>query len=170
MIKSIFNNKKLTAYDVISTGVYFILTCIVSNISLLFNEIETQKTIIQAYAFLTPLFLYGTCYKSLRNFKMFIVWLCFSFYHLFLYKSFITNNDFLFFRGHAADGLQLTIYFVILFEVLRIGHLKIMGYELVSLGGYGARKDIWDNRKIVFPDIICFFIYMPLWIIAVTAF
>ena len=168
MNKSIFNNNRLITYDKISIVVYFLLTIMVSKIGLFFKDIETQKSIVMAYSFLTPFLLYGFSYKSLRNIKMLIVWIGFSIYHLILYKSLITNPELILFRGHAAHGLQYTIYFVILFEILRIGHLKLLGYELVSLGAYGARTDLWDNRKIRLPDIICFFIYFPIWILAAT--
>jgi len=168
MKTQIFNNDKLTVYDKISLIVYFILTIMVSQISSLFGDIETQKSIVMGYSFLTPFLLYIFSYKSLRNIKMFIVWIGFGAFHLFLYKTLVTNSDLMFFRGHAAHGLQYTIYFVILFEILRLAHLRLFGYELVSLGSYGARTDLWDERKIRLPDIICFFIYFPIWIMAAT--
>lgn len=168
MNKRIFNNDKLITYDKISIVVYLLLTIIVSKIVFFFEENETQKSIVMAYSFLTPLALYVFSYKSLRNIKMLIVWIAFSIYHLFLYETLVINYDLMFFRGHAAHGLQYTILFVILFEVIRISHLKIVGYELVSLGSYGARTDLWDERKIRISDIICFFIYFPIWILVAT--
>ncbi len=168
MTTRIFNNDRLIGYDKISIGVYLILTVLVSNAGMFINNIEIQKSTIMGYSFMTPFLLYTFSYKSLRNIKMLIVWIGFSVFHLILYKSLITNQELLMVRGHAADGLQYTIYFVILYEILRIGHLKLFGYELVSLAAYGARTDLWDNRVIRWPDTLCFFIYFPIWILSAT--
>lgn len=163
-----FTNNKLSFHDKLSVLFYFFATIMVSNIGVFFDEIETQKSVVLGYAVCTPILLYFLLYKSLRDIKIFAIWIGFAVYHLFLHKNLTANQDLMFFRGHAADNLQYTIYFVVLFEVLRIGHLKLFGYELVSPGPYGARRDLWEDRKIKFPDVICFFIYMFLWLFVTT--
>ena len=114
---------------------------------------------------MTPLLLYVLSYKSLRNIKMFAIWIGFGLIHLFLFSQLIDNTDLMFKTKHAAHGLQFTIYFIILFQIIRVTHLRLLNYELVSLGGYGATRDLWENRKIKLPDTICFFTYFILWIL-----
>jgi hypothetical protein len=166
----LFVNKKLSNYDIISAIIYTTITGIISYGGLLFNDYELYKKVVLAYSFGTPLLLYGLQYKSLRNIRNFIIWIAFGLYHIFLYNKLIEVNYLQYVRGHAAHGLQYTIYFVFLFQVLRFFHLKITGKELVSLGGYGATTDIYDDTKIGVSDIICFFIYFPAWILVTTAF
>ena len=164
MKNKLFNRNSLSLYDKTSAIVYLCLTVMISTINFWFNDIETQKSIVLAYSFLTPFVIYVLNYKSLRNIKMIIIWLVFAVIHLPIYQYLIENNHLMFERGHAAHGLQYTLLFIILFQILRIAHLKLFGYELVSLNR-GTGTDLWDNRKIRFPDIVCFFIYFPIWIV-----
>jgi len=165
MNKKLFINNKLSNYDIISALVYTIITFFVSYGELIFKDYEIYKNIVLGYSFLTPLIIYSLQYKSLRNIRNFVIWIAFGLYHLFLYNKLIEINNLQFARGHAAHGLQFTIFFILLFQVLRFFQLKITGKELVSLGGYGATTDIYDNRKIGISDTICFFIYYPAWIL-----
>lgn len=159
----IFNHNKISTYDIISVIVYLLLTILVANITSFFKSIETQRTIVLIYSFSTSFLLYVFNYKSLRNIKIFIVWLIFGLYHLFLYRILSVNTDLIFPNGHAAHGLQFTCFFLVLFELFRIIHLKFFGYELVSLSR--STTDLWDNREIRLPDIVFFFLYFFLWML-----
>ncbi len=168
MIQKYFNTDKLTKYDKVSTIVYLILTLIISKITLIFSDVEIQKETIVIYGLLTHFSIYLINYKSLRNLKMFIIWTGIGLIHIFLFKYLSNNPVLMGNKRHAAFGLQFTIYFVILFEIIRIIHLKLFKYELVSLVGAGRSRDLWENRRIKTPDIICFFSYFIIWVIFFT--
>ena len=151
MIQKYFNADELTKYDKISTIVYLILTLIISKITVFFSDVEIQKTVVLMYSIMTPFLIYTINYKSLRNIKMFIIWIGIGVIHIFLFRHLSENPDLMFKIGHAANGLRFTIYFVILFEIIIIIHLKLLKYELVSLGGPGITRDLWENRRIKSP-------------------
>ena len=68
-------------------------------------------------------------------------------------------------RGHSANGLQYTIIFIIIFQVLRIIHLYFFKRELIGWPMPGRMKDLFDNKKAAVSDIIFFVIYNTGWIL-----
>ena len=91
MIQKYFNADKLTNYDKISSIIYLLLTLMILKITVIFNDIEIQKLIVLGYTLMTPLFIYTINYKSLRNLKMFIVWIGFGLIHLYLFNQLSDN-------------------------------------------------------------------------------
>ncbi len=147
-----FNFQKLTRFDLWYLLSYALLSVV------LFTLIDLTPAIVFGYSFLTQLFLYVFCYKSLRNFYVFIIWLGIGFCHSYLHYILINDNSLRFVKGHAAMGLKNTLPLLLLFQVLRVLSLKIQRRELVS-PSRGSTTDIFDEVKITWLDYVLFLIY-----------
>ncbi len=158
MTKQIFYFDKLTSWDKITTSGYLLLTGIFAYFFLKINSDSSNRTLLLFYTLMTQLLLYLLNYVSLRNLTVFVIWVVFSFGHLYLYYQLKDNPSLQNFRGHAATGLRTTIISLILFQLLRIISLKTQKEELVA-PNKGGRTDIYEGREITVVDYILFVVY-----------
>src|SRR5215831_12584308 len=144
-MKPIFYFERLKPFDKWSIGLYFMLTFG------LFYFLEATKSIIFFYAFFTQFFLYGFCYKSLRNLTVYFIWIIFGLLHFYLYIILKNDPTLQMVRGHAATPLRNTIPLLILFQILRFLSANIQGQELVS-PSKGGTTDLFDERRVNWLD------------------
>jgi len=147
------NIKKFSGWDIITISLYFALT-----IFLYLANFPSKVDWLFGYTLGTHLFLYFFNYKSLRNFAVWLIWLGFSFIHLYLYFQFVDLPELQIFGTSTANGLRFTWILLFVYQVLRFLSLKIRNLELVSLSR--GKKDIWDKRNITFFDVTLFFVYI----------
>ncbi|WP_289056155.1 hypothetical protein [Carboxylicivirga marina] len=155
---------KFTLYDKISMTVYLLLTGFITYKAIFDSCNDTTSAWLIGYSVGTPLFLYLANYHSLRNIRVYLIWLGFSIYHLVLYLRLIEIDCLILPRGNAASGLRFTILYLVLWQVLRLVHLKLTNIELVA-PSRGGSFDFFDNRRINILDYLAFAIYMGLFII-----
>ncbi len=158
MTQQIFYFDRLTTWDKITTTCYLILTGILTYFFLRINNDSSNRTLLLFYALGTQLLLYLLNYVSLRNLTVFVIWIIFSFGHLYLYYQLKDNPSLQNVRGHAATGLRNTIITLFLFQLLRFISLKTQGIELVA-PNKGGRTDIFEGRKITVVDYVLFVVY-----------
>ncbi len=82
------------------------------------DENETKRDIIFGYGLMTQLFLYGFCFKSLRNMTVFLIWSAVGLFHLYLYIILKDDETLQMFRGHSSTPLRNTIVLLFIFQVL----------------------------------------------------
>jgi uncharacterized membrane protein len=157
-----FHFEELKSFDKISIGVYAIATIV---FWFLFKSggLETKKGIIIAYAVIPQLCLYFFLYVSLRNFKVYLIWLFFGFVHLTIYFSFKKNENLTMYRGNPLSIFTATIILLLLFQLLRFLSLKIQHREFVA-PAKGGGKDLIENKDISATDYLILVIYMGTWL------
>jgi hypothetical protein len=165
MERQIFYFIRTNKWDRISIFLYLVLS-----IGLLFyfnnhpQDYKLQRDILFAYAFGTHFFLYMFNYKSLRNLRVYFIWVGFGLIHLFIYFK-LKDFDYLQnVRGHASTGLRNTILLLILYQILRFFSAKTQGQELVA-PAKGATTDIFDERRVTIIDFFAFAVYIAAMII-----
>ena len=117
------------------------------------TELVLKRDILLSYIIGTHLFLYFFNYKSLRNFKVFLIWFGFGIIHLIIFFKLKEANSLQNLSEYATSGFGNTIPLLILFQILRIVNLKIQGQELVATNTMMA-TDLFDNRM---PNALDFF-------------
>lgn len=121
-------------------------------------ESETQNSCLTFYALGTQFFLYALGYKSLRNLRVYFLWLIISVSHLCLYFLLKENSSIIFFHSNRVTGLRNTIILIILFQLLRYISLRTQNQELVCISK--NKTDIFDKRKTTNVDTILYIIYI----------
>lgn len=90
MRKNIFYFELLRRFDYISIAVYSLLSLVL----LAFNykqPPEANQDLIFAYGLGTCMFLYGFCYRSLRNLTVYFIWIIIALVHFFIYLQIRRN-------------------------------------------------------------------------------
>jgi len=111
---------------------------------------------------MSQLGMYFGLYTSIRNFKAYLLWLCFGVMHLILYFCFRGNPAIKMYRGNPTAGLLNTIVLLLLFQFLRYLSLKFQNREFVA-PARGGGPDLFENKKVTFADFVIFVIYMGSW-------
>ncbi|MFT5347750.1 MAG: hypothetical protein ACI9M3_000784 [Bacteroidia bacterium] len=150
-----FYAKKITAWDWI-TIILYLLTSV--GLYFFFENTEFKKNVLFFYCLGSHFFLFSFNYKSLRNFKVYLIWVGFALVHLYFYLQLKDVNSLQNFQGHAAQGLASTLILLVLFQVLRYISLKTQGQELVCPSR--SLTDFFDNRIITGIDFLLFIVYI----------
>ncbi len=158
MRKNIFYFEPLKRFDYISIAVYLLLSLVLLGFN--YNDsLEANRTLIFTYGLGTSMFLYGFCYRSLRNLTVYFIWIIIALIHFFIYLQ-IKDEPALAGRGgHASLTFRNIILMLLLFQVLRFINIKVQNQELVA-PSRGAQTDLFDERKVNVADFISFFIYI----------
>ncbi len=154
---------RFSLYDVISIIVYILLIVFIAYKGVYKSSSESTGKWLIAYSFGTPLFLYIVNYKSLRNIRIYLIWITISIFHLVLYNKLQGFESLSTHGGHSANGLQYTIVYLILWQLLRVIYYKITKMELVA-PMRGSYYDYFDCRKLSILDYTAFIIYMGVFI------
>lgn len=150
-MKNIIYFDKLKPFDIWTTGIYMLAT-----ISLFF--ISVDNGILFFYAFFLHLGIYVFLYKSLRNFKVYTIWLVIGGVHFLLFY-FLEDLD-----SNSKEVVNIillknTVPLLIIYQILRLFSLLIQNREFVAPRPYSF-KDMQDKRTVSFFDYFLFFIYV----------
>ena len=156
--------RRFSLYDIISISTYLILTAFITYKGFLDSRSKSTRIWLMMYSFGTPLFIYLANYISLRNIRVYLIWIAISLYHMLLYAKLIDTESLNLERGHAAGGLRFTIIYLLLWQVLRLVYYRITKMELVA-PAKGSQYDFFDDRRINILDYIAFAIYMGVFIL-----
>lgn len=141
-------------WDSYSILIYIIISLIIFVIP----DSSQKKDILLGYSFLTTLFLYLFNYKSLRKLNVWLIWICISLSHIYLYNQLIANDSY----NYSIRYLRFSFFFLLLFQLLRFVSLIFQKVELVAPNRGSA--DIWDKRELTFTDYFCFITYFTTFI------
>jgi hypothetical protein len=158
MMRPIFYFEKLKPYDKWSIGIYLIISLVLFYFFSFSENNQTKNDIIFGYALSTQLLIYPFCYKSLRNLKVYFIWLLIGIMHLYLYFLLKDDPTLNIPRGNANFQLKNTLLLLIIYQVLRFLSLKIQKQEFVC-PERGLKTDILGERKPNWLDITLSFIY-----------
>lgn len=158
MMRPIFYFEKLKPYDKWSIGIYLSLTLVLFYFFLYSENNQTKHEIIFGYTLSTQLLIYPFCHKSLRNLKVYFIWLLIGIMHLYLYFLLKDDPTLIMPRGHATFQLKNTLLLLIIYQVLRFLSLKIQKQEFVC-PERGLKTDVLGERKPNWLDITLSFIY-----------
>lgn len=165
MWDKILTFQKLKTWDKASLIIYFIFSLVIAVIFLLVNNLKDKATTIFIYTASTQFFLYYFNYRSLRNFKVYLIWMGISLLHLLLYFILIESQYFKLINSQLFVGLRNTVFILLLFQVLQIIAILFIGKPLV-VPGKGRRMDSFGERKahnieylfaVVFIIAFCYF-------------
>jgi hypothetical protein len=131
-------------------------------LTIVFAKPEIKQITIVMYIVLSQLGMYFGLYTSLRNFKAYLLWICFSVMHIILFFCFRGNPTIEIYRGSPTTGLLNTIILLILFQLLRYLSLKLQNREFVA-PPKGGGPDLFENKKVSFTDFAILVIYMGSW-------
>ena len=150
-MKNIFYFEKMKPFDIWTIGLYMLAT-----ITLFFISVDND--IIHFYVFFLHLGIYVFLYKSLRNFKVYVIWLAIGGVHFLL---FYFLNDFHSINKEVVrfNLLKNTIPLLLIYQVLRLFSLLIQNKEFVA-PNKSSFKDMYDKRTVNFFDYSLFFIYI----------
>lgn len=158
MLRQIFYFDKLDLWDKYSIVVYLTLSAICGYFFLNENSSAANRSLLLFYTMGTQLLLYLLNYKSLRNLKVYLIWIFISLLHLFAFYQLKNRLELQNVHGHAANGLRNTIFLLLLYQVLRITSLKTQKQELVA-PVRGSTTDLFEGRSITFIDFALFVVY-----------
>ncbi|NVM64821.1 hypothetical protein FHW88_003110 [Mucilaginibacter sp. SG538B] len=138
--------------------IYAIITLCIAFSRLFFSE-GVRQAVIFMYATLTQAFLYIFLYVSLRNFRSYLIWLCFGAIHIMLYLYFKGDYDLELPNGTASGPLLNTIPLLLLFQLLRFLSREFQKRDFV-VPSKGGGPDLIENKELTAADYILFTIYM----------
>jgi hypothetical protein len=159
--KPFFYFDELKLSDKIAIGIYLVLTLVLLY-SYNFLSPQTTQFILIMYIVVPQLSIYIFLYVSLRNFKVYLIWMFFSFVNILMYFIFRKNPDLVMYRGNPSSGLINTIVLLLLFQLLRYFSLQIQHREFVA-PAKGGGKDLIENRELTLADYSILIIYMGSW-------
>jgi bacteriorhodopsin len=154
----LFYSKSLGSWDKITIATYIILTIIVAYYYIEDHDSVDAGIMIFGYAVGTHLFLYSFNYISLRNFKVYLIWLFISIFHFVAYlhlRSDITLQNV---NGHGATGLRNTIILLILIQMMRYISIVTQGQEFVAPSR--GIKDSFNERVVSPVDVLLCVAYL----------
>ena len=150
-------SKKFTRWDKGSIITYLVISILVLYYYWDRGKLEENSQLIIFYSISTQLYLYLFNYRSLRNFKVYLIWFIIGLLHLFFYFQLKDLDSVQMINGNASQGLRNTVLMLVLFQALRFVSLKIQNLELVPADRSGF-NDL-DERIISMVDYILFVIY-----------
>jgi hypothetical protein len=150
--KPLFYFEALNPWDTIVIGFYGLATIIVL-LYIIWGANKHKNEVVFFYAVVPQLFNYWLNYKSLKNLKVYFIWIGFAVMHVCLY-CFLKNDPF--YKG-VRGALINTILLLVLYQLIRITSLKIQNQELAM--PTKDWKDLFTNRSVTFLDFILFVIY-----------
>ncbi len=150
--KTLFYFEPLNVWDKIAIWVYGIATFVF----ICFDRWGAQSNKVEfliTYALVPQLANYWINYRSLANFKSYLIWFGYSVIHVILY-FFLLNDPY---YKDARQILLNTIVLMSLYQLLRLISIKLQRQELaMPTKDY---KDMFSNRAVTFLDFILFVIY-----------
>ncbi|SDI10449.1 hypothetical protein ACRQ5D_09125 [Mucilaginibacter sp. P25] len=156
--KLFIHYEELKYWERVVFVVYAIVTLCLASSRLFFSE-GVRQTVIFMYATLTQAFLYIFLYVSLKNFRSYLIWLCFGTVHVFLYLYFKGDNDLELPNGTASGPLLNTIPLLLLFQLLRFLSREFQKRDFV-VPTKGGGPDLIENKQLTAADYILFTVYM----------
>lgn len=157
MSTSLFSTKSLGKWDKATISIYITLSILLAYSYKDGNDNGLPGMLIFGYAIFTHMFLYLYNYISLRNFKVYTIWLIISIFHFVAYLYLKSDVTLQYENGHAAIGLRNTIILLILIQILRYLSLVTQGQELVAPSR--KNKDIFNERIVSPVDVLLFLAY-----------
>lgn len=148
----------LKNWEIVNPIIYFILTIGVILVCM-FCDNGFKQTTLFFYWGLTDLSLYFFLYRSLRNFKSYMIWVGFGIAHLILFIIFKDDQELKMFHGNASWGLINTIPLLLLYQLLRYFSFAIQHREFVA-PSKGGTTDLFENVTVSIADKTIFIIYM----------
>ncbi|WDF76548.1 hypothetical protein ACFGVS_26160 [Mucilaginibacter sp. AW1-7] len=148
----------LKNWEIVNSIIYFILTIGVV-LACSFFDRGFNQLLLLFYWGITDLSLYFFLYRSLRNFRSYMVWFGFGIVHLILFAIFKDDPKLKLFHGQASWGLINTIPLLLLYQLLRYFSFNIQHREFVVPSKAGT-TDLIENVKVTFVDKTILIIYM----------
>ena len=93
-------------------------------------------------------------YVSLRNFKVYLIWLSFSMINLIIYLGLLGIHELRLFRNLLFTGSVDTIIMLLLFQLMRYISLNEQAREFVNPAKANNGKDLIENRQVSNIDYI----------------
>jgi hypothetical protein len=155
--KPFIHSEELTLFDKWSIGIYLLMTILVAT-SYDLIDVGSAHIIILIYAWILQLCTYFFLYRSLRNFRCYLIWFGFSMVHLAMY--FLMRNDqrLQSVQHSPVALLRNTFVLLLFFQVLRYISLKTQHMELVMISKTSNTDDL-DHRNIMRIDRALFLAY-----------
>jgi len=159
--KPFIHYEALKPWEITVIKIYTIITLCIA-LSRFVLSAEARPEVIIIYAGFTQLFSYVFLYVSLRNFKVYLIWLSFGVIHFILYLCFKADAALEMVNGNASRLLINTLPLLLLFQLLRYFSMKVQQREFV-VPAKGGGTDIIERKKISGIDYLILLIYLGSW-------
>jgi len=119
------------------------------------TTIDDLKSLVNAYYFVLPFVVVGVFFRSLRNFKFFLVWTIIGVGQIVIFLLVRDNPAFDFPRRTAFSALKALFPTLVVFQVCRLILLKTQNRELIVTMRKG-RLSMWeedDNRNTTWVEV-----------------
>ncbi|MFB0499288.1 hypothetical protein [Mucilaginibacter sp. NFR10] len=153
--KPFIHYEPLKPWEIVLIMIYAVITLCIA-LSRFILGTESRQVAVIFYAMLTQLFLYIFLYVSLRNFRSYLIWLCFGAIHVILYLYFKGDYDLELPNGNASRLLLNTIPLLLLFQFLRFLSRKCQDRDFVA-PAKGGVSDFIENTT---TDYVLFVLYI----------
>lgn len=151
----------LKQWEIITIVIYALITLVIALSPFIF-DIETRQNSVIIYAILTQLSLFFFLYVSLRNFRSYLIWLCFGIIHFILFLWFRNSNELDTVMANPSVALANTLSLLLLFQLLRFFSINTQQKEF-GVPSKGGRTDWIEDKKITWIDFLTGIIYMGAW-------
>ncbi|MGF7076363.1 hypothetical protein [Mucilaginibacter sp. R-33] len=159
--KPFIHYEELKYWEQVTIVIYTALTLVIVFSPFILGVSARQNSIV-AYAISTQLFFYGFLYVSLRNFRSYLIWLCFGIIHFIVFLWFRYDVELGIGMANPSGALANTFPLLLLFQLLRMFSIKAQKREF-GVPSKGARTDWIEGEKITGIDFLIFVIYMGIW-------
>ena len=160
-VKPFIHFEPLGSWDKIAVFAYLTFSILFLLINF-YSSFAAKGEILIVYVVLLQLLSYLLNYKSLRNFRCYLVWLSFAVFHLLLFFLLKNNPSYSAPKARITGILPNTIILLLLFQGLRFLSLKIQHRELIA-PVKGGGKSLLENKEVSLTDFSLFIIYMTCW-------
>ena len=152
----------LKQWEIITVVIYALITVVIVCSPFILSIKAMQNSII-AYSVSLQLFAYFFLYVSLRNFTIYLIWLCFGIVHFVLFFWFKGDSGLNEGMANPSVTLVNTLPLLLLFQLLRFVSIKMQRREFVSPAKGGGR-DLLENKTVTDIDFLIFIIYLGSWL------
>lgn len=159
--KRFVHYEALKYWEQVIVAIYGLLTFVII-LSPFILRSEARQNLIIAYAILPQLSFYGFLYVSLRNFRSYLIWLCFAIVHFIVFLWFKHDAELDMGMANPAYTLANTLPLLLLFQLLRYFSRRVQHREFVS-PAKGGGTDLIEGKEVTGVDYLIFIIYMVTW-------
>lgn len=158
--KPFIRYEPLKAWEVVIVVIYALITVVIAMSRLVLN-LSFRRDAIIFYGVVPQLCFLFFLYVSLRNFRFYLIWLCFGVIHFILFLCFKGPSEFQMI-GNPSGLLANTLPLLFLFQALRYYSVNILHREFVS-PAKGEDGDLIENKKPTGTDYLISVIYFGTW-------